>query len=165
MKINITKQQYKDLIVMSGVADSIFGLLGDFVSDDYKKQSDRMHALENYLLQFAKDFGYSEAADMSDGEFCMDDDFFEDTIMPITDDYDEYILYTELSNKLALRDFREDHTEEEIDEMAEMSAGYLGVPLYDYEKKYWDEFEENDYARLRIVPDAEKIIRKDASVE
>ena len=34
--------------------------------------------------------------------------------------------------------------------MSRKNDGYLGVPLYDFEKKYYDEFNENEYERLFI---------------
>ena len=57
MKINITKEQYRDLITMIGIANSVLGILGDSLPDtDYKKRSNKMEELEKYLLQHAKDF-------------------------------------------------------------------------------------------------------------
>ena len=66
------------------------------------------------------------------------------------DDYDECELLNGLANKLAWRDFRRDYSETEREEMAEKNGGYFGVPLYAYEKKYWDEFEKYEYDRLEI---------------
>jgi hypothetical protein len=34
--------------------------------------------------------------------------------------------------------------------MAKENHGYFGVALYDYEKKYWDEFEKNGFERLEV---------------
>lgn len=54
---------------------------------------------------------------------------------------EEFDVHDTLSNKLAWRDFRQDHSSEEINQMKKENGGYFGVSLYDYEKKYWDEFE------------------------
>ena len=64
--------------------------------------------------------------------------------MKITNEYDDYILYESLSNKLALRDFRLKYTEEEISKIAKKHNGYIGVEMHPFEKKYWDEFDKND---------------------
>lgn len=53
-------------------------------------------------------------------------------------------------NKLAWRDFHEKFTLEEIEKMSKKHGGYLGIELHPFEEKYWREFEENDYTRLRI---------------
>jgi len=34
--------------------------------------------------------------------------------------------------------------------MSKKHGGYLGIELHPFEEKYWREFEENDYTRLRI---------------
>jgi len=142
MKINITKEQYKDLITISAIANSIVGILGDMTIDtDYKKRSDRMEKLEEYLLQFADDFGYSELTQKYGEKNIFDDEMYEKTILPILDDYNEHELFDGLANKLAWRDFRNAHSEAEMKEMENKNRGYFGVELYDYEKRYWDEFE------------------------
>jgi hypothetical protein len=57
-----------------------------------------------------------------------------------------------IANELAWRDFRRDHTEAELKKMSKENHDYFGVELYDYEKKYWDEFEKYGYKRLEIKP-------------
>jgi hypothetical protein len=61
-------------------------------------------------------------------------------------------MYDRLANKLAWRDFHENHSEEEIKKMSKENGGYFGVALYDYEKKYWDELDERGITRLKITP-------------
>jgi hypothetical protein len=81
---------------------------------------------------------------------------YEKIILPILDDYDEHELFNGLANKLAWRDFGREHSKSEITEMAKKNSGYFGVALYDYEKRYWDEFEKYDYDRLEVVQKNEK---------
>ena len=151
MKINITKEQYRDLITMSGIANSVLGILGDSLPDtDYKKRSNKAEELEKYLLQYAKDFDLQKFTQDYEGKKIFDDEMYEKYILPIMDDYDECELFNGLANKLAWRDFRRDYSETEREEMAEKNGGYFGVPLYAYEKKYWDEFEKYEYDRLEI---------------
>jgi hypothetical protein len=151
MQIDITPEQYKNLILMSGIATSVFGFLGDANPDtEYKAQSLEMDELEKYLLQFADEFDCGEYTQDLDGEKVLDDELYEEIIMPILEDYEENELMSSLANKLAWRDFYADHSKSEIDAMAEQNGGYFGVQLYEYEKKYWDEFEKNDFDRLVI---------------
>lgn len=153
MKINITKGQYNELITMVAIANGIVGVLGDVMPEaNYKKCSERMQDLENYFLQFADDFGSSELAQKSEhaGKIILDDEFYENKILPIITDYEEFSTHDTLSSKLAWRDFQKDHSEREIKEMTKKNGGYFGVVLYDYEKKYWKEFEEYDYERLEV---------------
>lgn len=160
MKINITNKQYKDLMIALSIANSVVGILGDMTPGKdgkrYKKQSERMEKLEKALLQCAEDFGCGDIVEDFDGENIMDEEFYENEILSVINDYDEYTLYNELSNKLAWRDFTREHTEEEMDAIAKEHHGYFGVVLYDYEKKYWDEFDTHDYDRLEIQTDAGK---------
>ncbi len=149
MKINITKKQYHQLIKGISLANATLGILGDVSREsDYKSQSNELNELEDYLLQFAKDFDHVETLGESGS---LDDDFYTSAIMPILDDYDEYTTQTNLANKLAWRDFRKDHSEEEMQRMSEENSGYFGVEIHDYEKKYWDEFEAHEFDRLEVL--------------
>ena len=136
MKINITKEQYKDLIVMTGIANTVLGILGDSLPDtDYKKHSDKIGKLEEYFLQYADDFGCAEFTQEYEGVNILDDEMYEKHIMPIMEDYDEQELFDGLANELAWRDFRRDHTRAQMNEMEKENGGYFGVALYTYEKK------------------------------
>lgn len=158
LKINITKEQYRDLIIMSAIANSVLGILGDLLPDtDYKKRSQKMEKLEEYFLQYADDFDCGEFAQKHEGKNIFDDEMYEKRILPIMDDYDEWELFDSLANKLAWRDFRNDHSEAEIKEMAEKNGGYFGVEIYEYEKKYWDEFEKYEYERLEVKKKKSKL--------
>lgn len=162
MKINLTKEQYKQLIEMVTLSNGIVGVLGDMVSGEkYKKRSDKMDAMEKYLLQFAPDFGCDDLTQKHNGEVVLDGDYYENKILPTICDHEDFALHDGLANKLAWRDFRRDHTPEEIDAMSEAHHGYLGVELYDYEERYWDEFDKHEFDRLEVVEEnaEKKIIR------
>lgn len=70
--------------------------------------------------------------------------------MELQDDFGDIHMHQELSRALAKRDFCVDHTQEEIEKMADSRHGYLGVELHSYEERYWKEFEEHEYSRLYI---------------
>ncbi len=148
MKINITKKQYEVLIQSLEISGCIYGPMSDFVDDIYKKKAKEIDEMTSHLLGYAKDFDF-KFVDEYGGKLFVEDEYGEkmfDDLMK----YDEYMLHQNISNKLAWRDFCEKYGEVEIEKMKEEHGGYLGVPLYDFEKKYWDEFEKFDYNRLYI---------------
>jgi hypothetical protein len=150
MKINITNKQYNNLLIMSGIANCVLGYIGDMLEEpDYVPQSKEMEGLQDYLVSFAKDFGYEGLTEDFEGKKVLADNTNDKLIWPIINDYDECILSDHLANKLAWRDFRKDHSDAEIKKMGG-KTGYSGVELYDYEKKYWDEFEKHNFDRLEI---------------
>mgnify|MGYP001576816881 FL=1 len=150
MQIELNKEQYRNLIIMSSIANTVFGNLGDALPDDYKKESLEMQGLESYLLEYAEDFKCAELAQDNEGEVSLSDEVYEEYVMPIMEDYDEHQLFDGLANKLAWRDFRSTHTEEEKKEMASKNGNYFGVEIYDYEDRYWKEFDEHGFERLVV---------------
>lgn len=152
MKIELSKKQYSDLIMISAISGGIFGILGDvFTGTNYKKRSEDMDKLEKHLLSYAKDFGHSGLVERFEGEELLNEKFYEQQVLPILDDYEEFALFDGLANGLAKRDFRRDHSSTEIQKMSKKNGGYFGVDLYDYEKKYYDEFDKHGYDRLEIT--------------
>lgn len=158
MEINVSKEQFRDLVIMSGIANSVLGILGDALPDtDYKKRSDKMEELEEYFLQFAKDFDEEKFTQDSDGKKIFDDAMYEKHILPIMEDYDEHQIFDGLANALAWRDFKREYSEIELKKMAKENGGYFGVVLYEYEKKYWDEFEKYGFGRIEVVKEGKVV--------
>ncbi len=150
MKINITKKQY-EIIVKSLEANSfIYGPMSDFVDDKYKKDTNEIEEVQKYLLQYAKDFDFEKnLCDCGAKDPHLDEDYYE----KILDDlalYDEQQLFEGLAHELGKRDFHNKYSKEEADKLIEEHGGYLGVPVYEFDKKYYDEFNENGYERLFI---------------
>lgn len=157
MQIELTNEQYRDLIIMSGISTSIFGILGDSLDgSDYKKRSNKMDGIEEHLLSYAKEFDCEDLIENFEGKDLLNDEFSEENILPILTDYEQFALYDGLAHGLAMRDFRRDHTATEIKKMSKENGGYFGVEMYDYEKKYWDEFDKHNYDRLEILDPKEK---------
>lgn len=153
MQIEFTKEQYEKLIMMVNMANGVLGLLGDHIEDKkYKEMSGKVEEVENYILSFAENFGSGSLVEKWDGKIILNDKTSE-KFQEIMDDYDDFILFDSLANKLAWRDFRKTYSREEIDKMAEKNGGYFGVEIYDFEKKYWDEFDERGIDRLEIKKD------------
>lgn len=153
MKIEFTEEQYRKLIMMVNMANGVLGLLGDHIEDKkYKEISDRAEEVENYLLGFSKDFDCGDLVENWKGKIVLNDRASK-KFQEIMDDYDDFILFDSLANKLAWRDFRKTYSEEEINKMVEKSGGYFGVEIYNFEKKYWDEFDVYGLDRLEIKKD------------
>ena len=151
MKINFSKQQYKDLLASVTMANTIHELLSDTIESediDYEELAERTGDLEEYLLEFA------DAFDLSDGStFLTSDDDYETETDMIMDDFEEYVLQEALPNILAWRDFNRDYTDEEQEKMEEENGNFFGVELFPYEERYMKEFEEYGFNRLFIKDD------------
>ena len=148
MKINISKKQYEVLIKALEMSSFIYGPLSDMVDKKFKKDSDEIESLEKYFLTYAKDFHFEKNL-CSPDELHLDEDYY----MKILDDleqYDDRQLFDNLANELAKRDFRNKYSKKEIEALHKEHGDYLGVPMYDFEKKYYDEFNDKGYDRLFI---------------
>lgn len=152
MKINITNKQYRDLITMLGMANSIVGTLRDMTTiAEYRKTYARTEALEQYFTKYAKDFNCEDLLEEDKGEFYWKDEAYDEQIMSTIMRYDDFTTHSNLASKLAWRDFIRDHTEKQIDEMKKENDGYFGLEVHDYETRYWNEFEKHGYDRLEIT--------------
>ena len=150
--IKFSQNEFEILLKAVTLAGTIYALMGDMVDEKYKSSVDQMDNIENILCSLAKEFGLHKIVEYFDGKTVMDMEgkWFEN-VMADLDEYEEFATFDKLSHKLAHRDFYREHSEEEIKKLIKEHGGYIGVLLYDYEKKYWDEFETHDYDRLEIV--------------
>ena len=151
MKINLSKKQYRQLLLMSNIANHVLGILGDMVSEeDYKELSDEAMSLESYLMGFAKDFQADDLVEEFEGRVIPNETHHQEAIMPIMEDYDEENFFSTLVNRLAWRDFRRDHSEGEMEAMAKKNGGYFGVEIHSCEEKYRKEFEKHGVERVEV---------------
>lgn len=128
---------------------SVYGILGDMVSDDYKKESDEIEDLQEYLLGFASDFGFPDMTEKFEGELIMSDDFSE-KLHEAIDDYNDETFWHELEIRLGKRDFGRTITEAEKKEMKENDWWYP-KRIHELYDKWSKEFEDNGVERLGIV--------------
>lgn len=149
MKINLTKKQYESLIKAVEAGSSVYGILGDMVSDDYKKESDEIEDLQEYLLGFASDFGFPHMTEKFEGELIMSDDFSE-KLHEAIDDYNDETFWHELEIRLGKRDFERTITEAEKKEMKE-NGWWYPKRIQELYAKWSKEFEDNGVERLDIV--------------
>ena len=152
MKINISKKQYRDMIMMSQIAGNVLGLLGDCDDEkSYKKKSDDLEEFEKYLLSFAKDFSGEDLAEKWEGEIIISDEASE-KFQEITDDYEDLIFWDELATKMGKRDFQRSITKEDKKYLKE-NNNWLPERIHKIYNKYHDEFEENGIDNLEIKED------------
>lgn len=153
MKINITKEQYKILAKMAMVASDVYGILGDNVSDEYKKESDEFEEFRKYILEHAKDFGCEELTEKYMGKIIPSDDFSE-KMQVVTDEYDNETFWHELETRFGKRDFERDMTKEEREQTEK--DGHYSNKIWNYYEKYQKEFEENGMERLEVIKKKEE---------
>jgi len=156
MKINLSKQQYEDLLKAVSMSNTIYELLSDAVESDeidFDENAERTRELQSYLLEFAEEFGVEEIVEEFDGELLLNEEYENEEIEPIMDAFEEYILHDALPNTLAWRDFNRDYTAEEQDKMEEENGNFFGVELFPYEERYRNEFEKYGFNRLFIKDD------------
>ncbi len=150
MKIELTKEQYINLLTMSHIANSVSGILGDVMPEEtnYKKKSDETTELEDYLITYAKDFGCGDLIEDFEGKTLLKDEIYE-KIQETIDEYDDYIFWNELEVRLGKRDFARTITEEE-EKYIEENNGWFPERIHEIYEKYRKEFEENGIERLEI---------------
>lgn len=150
MKIDFSKEQYEDLLKMCEVADSVYGIMGDMVSEDYKKQSERIVETRRHLLSYADQFGCGEMAEVFEGEIIPSDKFSEE-MQAVIDDYGNETFWHELETRLGKRDFEKDMTDEEKKEVEK--EGWLPLRVNNFYDKWAKELEEHGVERLGVIKD------------
>jgi hypothetical protein len=146
MLIELNKKQYKRLIKYLEIAGAVFGLLGDFVSKKYKKESDRLEELRSFFLKRARGFKCGKMTEEFMGKIILKDKYGE-KFMKVIEDYNDYIFWSELARRLAQRDFFRKYTKEEIEKMELMERM---EKIDEIENKYWEEFEKNGLERIEV---------------
>jgi hypothetical protein len=149
MEIRLSKKQYLCLLKAVRAGSSVFGILGDYVSKEYKKQSNEIHDLEKYLFSLASEFGAESLTEVFHGELIASDEFSGE-MQDVMDDYDEQTFWQELEVTLGKRDFENSITEAEIKEMKE-NNGWYPDRIHEIYEKWSSEFEENGVDRLGII--------------
>lgn len=149
--IELNNEQFENLLKAVGILSHMYGIMGDMVDEKYKKKSEELEKLERFLCSKTKDFGLDNVVERYGGHevINMESEWHQD-FMEDLEEYEEYCLFDNLSNKLGWRDFKNKFSQEEIEEMRKRNGGYFGVDIYDFEEKYYDEFNEHGFDRLII---------------
>ncbi len=143
MKIDISKEQLKEMILASMIYSWILGGLADSKGENFEKYE----KLENFLLQTAKDNGFYDLAEEFKGYLVPTDDLSEQEER-IMEEYDEDVFWNELIVAFGKRDFWRTATPEEEEKTRE--EGWLPERIHEIYKKYGDEFGNFGIDRLEI---------------
>ncbi|OGS18189.1 MAG: hypothetical protein A3J83_04160 [Elusimicrobia bacterium RIFOXYA2_FULL_40_6] len=144
MKIELTKKQYKELLVLVSLGSYIRGAYAD--KHDEKYDDSEMSA---YLLKYAKDFNLEKLAENFQGTL-IETDEFGDEIDKIMEEYDEDEFWHRLITLLGQRDFYIEADKKELAEIKKDKFGWLPKRIQDYYAKYEKEFEKHGVERLEI---------------
>ena len=143
MQIELSKEQFKEILLAAMLYSFIRGGLADDKGEDFKKYEE----LENYLLKIAEENGCKNLVEEFHDQLIPSDELseLEEEIMS---DYDDDALWSELITRLGRRDFFRTVTPDEDKEMGKRD--WLPDRAQGFFDKYNKEFEENGVERLEI---------------
>lgn len=154
MFIELSKEEYRDMLKCVIVANNVYGILGDAVSDEYKRQSTAVELLQKKILAYAAQFESQDLAETFHGELILSDDFSE-RMDEVLSDYDIETFWHELELRLGKRDFERTMTPQEKEEI-EKNGGWLLARIQSCYDRWADEFETHGTERLEINPHAQE---------
>lgn len=132
MKNNFTEKQYKTLIRCVALAGSVYGVMGDMVGEDYKKESKDIDDLMDYILNWADDFDMADQVDEFRGRKYVTDEYSDD-IMDDLNEYEDYAFWDMLVRELARKEFFNKYSDGDIENMDQKV--YL-TKIFELEEKY-----------------------------
>ena len=144
--IELTKTQYAVLMNALQIAGSVYGVMGDMVDRKFKKQSDELDELENYLLENAEELGLKDMVDIFQGRKVVDEKYLNKAIDDLRE-YEEFSFWDDLARKLADRDLVRKLGAEKLRAMD--TTEYINAE-YPIEDEYHKEFEEHGLDRVEI---------------
>ena len=139
MKIEINKKQYNIIIRVLEIAGSIYGVMGDMVDEKYKKPSKDVDDLEEDLFKYAEDYDSLDLFEYYKDKRIISEDYTEEILNDIFD-YDEYVFWEKLVEKLARKEIMEKYPEGKI---KNMSNEEFYVLRNSTEEKYWQIVEKS----------------------
>jgi hypothetical protein len=152
MKINITKNQYWNLLRATYMAD----WMANAICEQDMKEDDGIKEIRNYVFSFVKEYGCEKYAKHNEdfkeyfATWNLDD---EPSIRKLINRYEEHTFWDETIERLAERDFLKKYTKEEIKKMSDEE---YYVKQMECEDVWNDEFEKNGIERLYILKQTAK---------
>lgn len=143
MKIEFTKGQYEELMLLISLGSWVRGAVADIDGEYNSKMDD----LENYLAEQAKENGLDHLIEDFEGHVILGDSISE-KIEEMMGDYDDDVFWDELETRLGKRDFYRTITDEEKKEIEKQE--WLPERIHEIYGKYQKEFEKNGIERLEI---------------
>lgn len=150
MQIELTNEQYRQLLELVSLGNGVLGTVGDLSEDQvYEAKSMEGEDMQSYLLGFAGEF---------DSEDLLKEEMYQEHILPIMMDYEDLVTYDNLSTQLAWRDINREMSEEELNEMVEKYEDQLEEKISTYEDGYRQEFARFGLTHLEVVAGEEEVI-------
>lgn len=138
MKINFTKKQYDTLLELVQLGHSITAM-----NDDTAYES-RFMELIQYVMSFAKDFGYDGVLYNQENQMFDVTDELEQQIQRTIDEYEDMVFWDKLVYYMARRDFEKEMAQNPIEEEAAFQR------LIEIEEKYHEYFEKHGVEHVKI---------------
>jgi hypothetical protein len=142
MKLELTDKQYRDLIELL--------FLGNWVANasrtgaDGDEKIEKYEEIEAYILSQAKLYHAEDVVIEEENERYTTMEF-EESLIPIIEEYDEYTFWEQISNKLAKRDLYR-----EIGPVRQLNEEHQ-ERMYEIEEQYEDEFIKNKLKNVVIL--------------
>jgi hypothetical protein len=142
MKLELTNKQYRDLIELLFLGNWIANASRTGAKGD--ERLEKYEEIEDYILSQAKHFQAEDVVKSEENDFYTTMDF-EESLMPIVEEYDEFTFWEQISMKLAKRDLLR-----EIGPVRQLKDEHR-ERMYDIEEHYENEFEKNGLKNLEII--------------
>ncbi|TJY41093.1 hypothetical protein E5161_15460 [Cohnella pontilimi] len=147
MKIELTNKQYRDLIELLFLGNWLANATRTGAEGD--ERLEKYELLQHYILSHAKNFQADDVVTEEGTSFYTTMEF-EESIMPIVEEYDDSTFWEQLSMKLANRDLLK-----EIGPVSELKEKHR-TRLFELEEEYEVEFEENGLRNLVLMKQGNK---------
>ena len=139
MKINFTKKQYEQLL------DIVY--LGDWIANSIRvgdEQLKEYNQIFQYVGSFAKEFNQEDKVEYSRkyDEYHPTNEYAE-KLYPIVEDYDDFVFWQELADRLAARDIK--RSGETFDTHDDYMKRYFQL-----QTEYEEELAENGMENLEV---------------
>ena len=152
MQIELTNEQYRQLLELVSLGNGVLGTVGDLSQDQvYEAKSMEGEDMQSYLLSFAGEF---------DSEDLLKEEMYQEHILPIMMDYEDLVTYDNLSTQLAWRDINREMSEEELNEMVEKYEDQLEEKISAYEDEYRQEFARFGLTHLEVIAGEEEAVEE-----
>lgn len=152
MKISLSKQEYKDLMLLASLGERVVCM--DELPEDYTELQQNMAQALSSLLSYAHGFELGELVECDErGMYSLKDEpAFE--MLDFLKEYDESYAFWEVSSDvLARRDMSERYTKQEWEALPPEKQF---MSLLEREEWYEKEWEKHGIERLRVVEGEKK---------
>ncbi len=150
MNIELTKEQYQNLVRLITIASNVLEVVSEEVYDDetpfLEDEIATMQELEQYILSKYKEFEFDKVFEDQDNFYTVTYDVEEEVLL-LLELYEEYSFWEELTSRLARRDMVEEYGENEVNNMDPLQLSEIEEVFI---SKYREEFSQNGIDRLKI---------------